>query len=108
MCNDCCRCCRCCCTAQFCEDLWTTVGIMCGGVIVYMVGSIVVVETVQWCCNPYRQYACYISCDQCCKKCKKCCRKKKNVDIIPVEAPSIHIMIRNPDDKLTLGTPSNI
>ena len=79
---------------------------VCGGVAAYMVLSITVVEGVQCCCNPYRQYEVYYTCEQCCKKCKACCRKKKNVVIKPVEEPSVHIMIRNPIGPMTLGTPA--
>ena len=72
-----------------------------------MTASVIVVETLQCCCNPYRHHEIYQTCNGCCKKCKACCRKKKNVNIKPVEVPSVHIMIRNPYGPMTLGTPAS-
>lgn len=124
-----CECCYCCFSPTFCEQAAITCGLICGGVVVYMIGSVIIIETCQFCCHPYFHEECISTCDrcntscplyyalcvetsyrkckQCCKICKRVVRKKKNIVITPVEAPSVHIMIRNPDNTLHLGTPQN-
>lgn len=119
-----CECCYCCFSPTFCEQAGITCGLICGGVVVYMIGSVIIIETCQFCCHPYFHEECistcehynetcklyYVACVQnycqkCCTLCKRVTRKKKNVVIKPVEVPSIHIMVRNPDTSFQLGTP---
>lgn len=105
-----CECCYCCCTAHFCEQFGITCGLICGGVVAYMTGSMVIIECCQLCFNPYRRHevkhiwkACSKPCQICCKKCKSVVRKKKNVVITPVEPPDVHVMVRNPNNTFQLG-----
>ena len=87
-------CCYPCCSPQFCEALWCTVGQVCAGTAAYMVVSICVFEGAQ---------CIFIRID--CPK-YNCCCKKNTVECEEVEPPDVHIMIRNPDGTMNLGTVS--
>lgn len=73
-----------------------TVGQVCGGTIAYMVVSVVVFECVQ-----YRDY---FSIHYCCK----CCETKTVESEDDVQPPTVHIMVRNPDGTVQLGTVSKV
>lgn len=93
MCNDCCYCF---CSKHFYDQFCCTLVTICGGTVVYVTAGICIFESIKCCCNQLEE-------NHICKKCKACCRKDKNVIIQPVEAPSPHVIIRNPDESIQLG-----
>jgi len=65
-----------------------------------MVFSVAVFEGIQCCCSKIHR-------DDCFQHCCNCCDCKKNaVESEEVEPPNVHIMIRNPDGTMNLGTVS--
>ncbi len=93
-------CCYSCCSPPFCKALWCTIGQVCGGAVAYMVFSVAVFEGIQCCCSKIHR-------DDCFQHCCNCCDCKKNaVESEEVEPPNVHIMIRNPDGTMNLGTVS--
>ena len=112
--SDYCCCCIHCCTSHFCREYFIVVGLVCGGVIVYITGSIVIFETCQLLIDRSSREELCLFCQQECKKCIKCCVKNNNVTVSPLEPPLVHVMIRNsdhvmvcnPDNSIVLGTES--
>lgn len=99
---------RCCCTCfgspSCAHAMLCTVGQMCIGVAVYMSCGIMCAECVQCCCYPRHGRTVADACKESCF-CKFFSRENTNdANQEETEPPKIHVMIRNPDGSLNLGT----
>ena len=110
----CCCDCSCCpcyciqcptCPPNCCDDpCCLTFAYVSAGVAIYITTSITIAETCHCVCYPNHRNQVCKKIQHCCTTCRNCCVCKKNIDIAPVDVPQIHIMIRNPDESLQLGT----